>query len=108
MLWRLKLLLGPRERVQVLRDNADLQVFLHPHLDRLRWKIRIGSPRLDRRLYGEGLQEGPGRRRHRMSNPSVGETNLVFFAGIPLKVVNVRQVVGRPGGQKFILLEKVS
>jgi acetyl esterase/lipase len=95
------------KRVNVLRDDADLQVFLRSHLAWLGREVRIGCPRLDRRLYGQGFQEGSSRRGHWVRHPCVRETNHMFFTGVPFEVVEVGQVIGRPSRYHVVLLEEV-
>ncbi len=55
VLWFWQLFVRPSERANVLRDYADLEVFLYPQLARLRWKVRIEGPWLDRWLDGKCL-----------------------------------------------------
>src|SRR5215472_6917923 len=98
---------GMVERGDVLGDGAELQVLLRDQLAGLGRGVRVGSPRLDRRLDRQRLQERTGRGGHRVRHPEVREIELMLLTRVPFQVVNMRDAVGHPGGIEVVLLEQV-
>ena len=77
------------ERGDELDDRPDLEVRLGLVRARLRWRVRVGRPRLDRRLGHQRLHERGRRRCHRvLDHPAVREVDLVLLTGVPFEVVD--------------------
>src|SRR5215472_13662305 len=98
---------GMVERGDVLGDGAELQVLLRDQLAGLGRGIRVGCPRLDRRLDRQRLQERARCGARQVQYPEVREIDLVLLPRVPLQVVDMWDVVGRPVGIEVVLLEQV-